>query len=78
MVTAYVIAYGEAAAVSVLAEENDNPVRALTGWLRNASGSIACNRVKPGPYRSNGYLGGQLDTSEWFAEVPGVDRCFDH
>lgn len=78
MVTAYVIDGGEAAPVAVLADENDNPVRALTGWLRNAAGPMAWKRVKPGLYRSGGYLVGQLDTSEWFAEGPGVDRCFDH
>lgn len=35
-------------------------------------------RIKPGQYRFGAYLVGQLDTGEWFAEGPGVDRCFDH
>ncbi|TXH32970.1 MAG: hypothetical protein E6Q98_23425 [Rhodospirillaceae bacterium] len=78
MVTAYVIACGEAAPVAVLAEENGNPVRALTDWLRNAAGLMAWKRAKPGLYRAGGYLVGQLDTGGWFAEGPGVDRCFDH
>ena len=78
MVTAYVIDGGEAAPVSVLAGESGNPVRALAGCLRNAAGPMAWNRVKQGLYRSGGYLVGQLDTGEWFAEGPGVDRCFDH
>ncbi len=78
MVMAYVIDGGEAEPVAVLAAENDNPVRALTAWLRAAAGPMAWKRVKPGVYRSGGYLVGQLDTGEWFAEGPGVDRCFDH
>ena len=36
------------------------------------------HRVKPGEYRCGGYVVGQLGTGEWFAEGPGVDRCFDH
>ena len=39
---------------------------------------MAWKRVKPGLCRSGGYLVGQLDTGEWFAEGPGVDRCFDY
>jgi len=78
VMTAYVIDCGEATLVAVLAAENDNPVRALTAWLRAAAGPMAWKRVKPGVYRSGGYLVGQLETGEWFAEGPGVDRCFDH
>lgn len=79
MLTAYLIDGGEADPVAVLAaESNRNPARALTGWLRNAAGPMAWNRIKPGLYRSGGYFVGQLDTGEWFAEGPGVDRCFDH
>ena len=78
MVTAYVIDSGEAEPAEVLAAENGNPVSALTAWLRAAAGPMDWKRVKPGVYRSGGYLVGQLDTGEWFAEGPGVDRCFDH
>ena len=78
VVTAYLINAGEADPVSVLAAENGDPVRALTAWLRAAAGPMDWKRVKPGLYRSGGYLVGQLDTGEWFAEGPGVDRCFDH
>ena len=78
MLTAYAIAGGEATAVSVLAEQNGNPVRALTDSLRSAAGPMAWTRVKPGLYRCGRYLVGQLDTGEWFADGPGVDRCFDH
>jgi hypothetical protein len=79
MVTAYVIDGGEASPVAVLAEENTrNLVRALTDWLRNVAGPMSWKRIKPGLYSSGGYLVGQLDTGEWFAEGPGVDRCFDH
>jgi hypothetical protein len=78
MVTAYMIEGGEAAAVAVAAAENGNPVRVLTSWLRAAAGPMAWERVKRGMYRSGRYLVGQLDTGEWFAEGPGVDRCFDH
>lgn len=78
MVTAHVVDAGEATAVSVLAGETGDPVRALAGFLRNAAGPMAWKRVTQGLYRSGGYLVGQLDTGEWFAEGPGVDRCFDH
>ena len=79
MMTAYLIDGGEATPIAVLADETgNNPVRVLAGWLRNASGPMAWKRVKPGLYRSGGYLVGQLDTGEWFAEGPGVDQCFDH
>lgn len=78
MLTAYEIAGGEATAVAVLADESGNPVRALASWLRNAAGPMAWKRVKQGLYSSGRYLVGQLDTGEWFAEGPGVDRCFDH
>ena len=78
VVTAYVIDGGEADAVAVLAAENGDPVRALTAWLRAAAGPMAWTRVKPGVYRSGGYLVGQLGTGEWYAEGPAVDRCFDH
>ena len=78
VVTSYVIDGGEADLFAVLAAENGNPARALTAWLRAAAGPMAWKRVKPGVYRSGGYLVGQLVTGEWFAEGPGVDRCFDH
>lgn len=78
VVTAYVIDGGEAAPVAALAEENGNPVRALTAWLRAAAGPMAWKRVKPGRYHCGGYLVGKLETGEWFAEGPGVDRCFDY
>lgn len=79
ILTAHLIDGGEACPVAVLAGENDtSPVRVLTGWLRNTAGPMAWKRVKPGLYRSGGYQVGQLDTGEWFAEGPGVDRCFDH
>jgi hypothetical protein len=78
MLTAYAIAGGQATAVSVLAEQNGNPVRALTGLLRTAAGPMAWKRIKPGLYRCGGYLVGQLGTGEWFADGPGVDRCFNH
>lgn len=79
MMTAYRVEDGQAAPVAVLAGEDDgDPVRALSGWLRNAAGPMAWKRVKPGLYRSGGYVVGCLDTGEWFAEGPGVDQCFDH
>lgn len=78
VMTAYMIDGGEAALVGVQAAENGNPVRALAAWVRDAAGPMAWERVKPGMYRSGSYLVGQLDTDEWFAEGPGVDRCFDH
>lgn len=78
MVTSYVIDGGEAAPVAVLAGEGGDPVRAVAGLLRNAAGPMAWKRVAQGQYRSGDYLVGQLDTGEWFAEGPGVDRCFDH
>lgn len=78
VLSAYVIEGGEADPVAVLAAENGNPERALTAWLRAAAGPMAWKRVKPGLCRSGGYLVGQLDTGEWFAEGPGVDRCFDY
>lgn len=78
VLTAYVIDGGEATLVAVLAAEDGDPVRALTGWLRAAAGPMVWKRVTPGVYRSGGYLVGQLETGEWFAEGPGVDRCFDH
>lgn len=77
-ITAYVIAGAQATAVMVLAGENANPVRAITGLLRHVAGPMAWERVTPGLYRCGRYLVGQLDTGEWFAEGPGVDRCFDH
>lgn len=77
VLTAYVIDGGEADPVAVLAAENGDPVRAVTAWLRAAAGPMAWKRFEPGVYRSGGYLVGQLDTGEWFAEGPGVDRCFD-
>jgi hypothetical protein len=78
VVTAYVIDGGEADPVAVLAGENGDPVRALTAWLRAAAGPMTWKRVAPGVYRSGGYLVGLLATGEWFAEGPGMDRCFDH
>jgi hypothetical protein len=78
MVTAYAVDGDEAAAVAVLADERGDPVRALTGWLRNAAGPMAWKRVEQGLYRCGGYLVGHLETGEWFAEGPGVDQCFDH
>ena len=78
MVTAYRIDGGEADPFAVLVAETGNPVRALATWLRAAAGPMIWKRVKPGVYRSGGYLVGQLETDEWFAEGPGVDRCFDH
>jgi hypothetical protein len=78
MMTAYAIDAGEAAPVAVLADDSGNPVRALTGWLRTTAGAMSWTRVRQGLYRSGDYLVGQLDTGEWFAEGPGVDRCFDH
>jgi len=77
IVTGYAVAGGQAVAVAVLSEENEDPVRALSDWLRSAAGPMAWRRVEPGLYRCGGYLVGQLDTGEWFAEGPGVDRCFD-
>lgn len=78
MLTAYEIADGEATPVAAVADESGNPVRALAAWLRSAAGPMNWTRVKQGLYRSGGFLVGQLDTGEWFAEGPGVDRCFDH
>ena len=78
MLTAYAIDGGEADPVAVLTESDGNPVRALTAWLRNVAGPMSWRRVEPGQYRCGGYLVGLLDTGEWFAEGPRVDRCFDH
>ncbi len=78
VVTAYVIDDGEATAVAVRADESGNPLRTITDWLRNTAGPMNWTRIKSGLYRSGGYLVGQLETGEWFAEGPGVDRCFDH
>lgn len=78
LLTAYAVDGGEAAAVAVLAGEIGSPVRALAGWLRSTAGPMAWKRIAQGLYRCGDYLVGQLDTGEWFAEGPGVDRCFDH
>lgn len=78
MVTAYIIDDGEATAVAVRAAESGNPLRTITEWLRSTAGPMTWTRIKPGMYRSGRYLVGQLETGEWFAEGPGVDRCFDH
>jgi hypothetical protein len=78
MVTGYAVEGAEAVPFSVLAREHGDPVRALADWLRSAAGPMAWKRVTAGLYRSGEYLVGQLDTGEWFAEGPGVDRCFDH
>ncbi|MBU3751508.1 MAG: hypothetical protein FGM52_13880 [Mycobacterium sp.] len=78
MVTAYAVASGEAGLVSVLADGGGNLVRALADSLRRAAGPMAWRRLQQGLYRSGEYVVGQLDTGEWFAEGPGVDRCFDH
>lgn len=78
VMTSYVIDGDEAAPAAIIASDGDNPVRALCGWLRSAAGPMSWKRVKQGLYRSGDYLVGQLDTGEWFAEGPGVDRCFDH
>lgn len=78
VLTSYVIDGDEAAPDAVLAGETGNPVRALAGWLRTAGGPMAWKRVGQGLYGSGRYLVGQLSTGEWFAEGPGVDRCFDH
>ncbi|ULN52877.1 hypothetical protein [Mycolicibacillus parakoreensis] len=78
MATVYVIDGDEADPVAVRASETANPVRELAGWLQNAAGPMIWKRIKAGLYRSGEYLVGQLGTGEWFAEGPGVDRCFDH
>lgn len=78
VVTAYAIDGAEATPVGVLAGDGGNPVRPLADWLRNTAGPMAWKRVSVGLYSSGGYLVGQLGTGEWFAEGPGVDRCFDH
>lgn len=78
VVTAYVIDGGEATPVAVRADESGNPLRAIVEWLRTTAGPMTWTRIKSGLYRSGGYLVGQLETGEWFAEGPGVDRCFDH
>ena len=78
MVTVFLIEGGEAAAVGVQAGDSGTPVAALAGWLRNAAGPMAWKRITPGLYRCGRYVVGQLETGEWFAEGPGVDRCFDH
>lgn len=69
---------GAAELVGVLAEDNDDAVRALTSLIHEAERPMTWIREKPGLYRSRDYLVGHLDTGEWFAEGPGVDRCFDH
>lgn len=78
MITSYVIDGDDATPQAVLAAESGSPGRALAGWLRNAAGPMVWKRVRQGLYRSGRYLVGHLDTGEWFAEGPGVDRCFDH
>lgn len=78
VVMAYTIDGTEADLFAVVAAENGNPARVVTDWLRAAGGAMSWKRVKPGVYSSGGYLVGRLDTGEWFAEGPGVDRCFDH
>jgi len=78
MVTFYVIENGEATAVGVRSDESGNPLQAITEWLRTTAGPMHWRRIEPGLYRCGGYLVGQLGTGEWFAEGPGVDRCFDH
>jgi hypothetical protein len=78
VITAYAIDGGEADPAGVQAAENGDPVRPLADWLRAAAGPMTWKRVSPGVYRSGRYLVGQLGTGEWFAEGPGVDRCFDH
>jgi hypothetical protein len=69
---------GAAAPVAVLAEDNGDAVRTLTSLIRQTGRPLTWTRERPGRYRSGEYLVGQLDTSEWFAEGPGIDRCFDH
>lgn len=78
VVTAYAIEDGEATPVAVRAGDSGTPVRPLAAWLRNSAGPMIWKRVGAGLYSSGGYLVGQLGTGEWFAEGPGVDRCFDH
>lgn len=78
MATVYVIDGDVADPVAVRASETANPVRELAGWLQNTAGPMVWKRIEPGLYRSGEYLVGQLGTGEWFAEGPGVDRCFDH
>ena len=55
-----------------------NVLLEVDAWLRNAACPMAWRRVEPGLYRCGGYVVGQLDTGEWFADGPVVDRCFDH
>jgi hypothetical protein len=78
IVMAYAIDGAEADFRAVVAAESGNPVRVVTDWLRAAAGTMSWKRIEPGVYSSGGYLVGRLDTGEWFAEGPGVDRCFDH
>ncbi len=78
VLTAYAIDGDEATPVSVLAGDRNDLARALSRWLRNAAGPMAWTRVRQGLYACGKYSVGQLDTGEWFAEGPGVDRCFDH
>ncbi len=69
---------GTAAPVAVLAKDNDDAVPTLTSLIHETGRPMTWTRERPRLYRSGEYLVGQLDTSEWFAEGPGVDRCFDH
>ena len=64
--------------VAVLAEDDGDAVRRLTSLIHEVGRPMIWTRERPGLYRSGEYVVGQLDTGEWFAEGPGVDRCFDH
>lgn len=75
-ITAYRVEGAEATPITTISE--GHPVRVLAGLLRDAVRPMIWHRVRPGEYRSGGYEVGLLPTGEWFAEGPGVDRCFDH
>jgi hypothetical protein len=69
---------GDAAPIAMVAADNGDAVPTLTSVIQETGRPMTWRRIKPGMYRSGPYLVGRLDTREWFAEGPGVDRCFDH
>lgn len=82
LLTVFTVDGDEAAPVAVHVADTRNAARQrLTALLRTARREerpMVWHRAKPGLYCSGEYLVGALDTGEWFAEGPGVDRCFDH
>lgn len=80
LITAYAVSDdgGDAAPIAVLAEDGGDAVEMLASLIRKTGQPMTWKRERPGLYRSGEYRVGQLPTSEWYAEGPGVDQCFNH